>query len=304
MPELPEVETIRIGLSKLLPKLVVKDVWHDWPKSFPNAPADVARFLVDAQIENVKRRAKVLIIGLSSRYSLVIHLKMTGQLVYVPEGHKLSATSSQLRAEEKFGGGHPTNSLIGKLPDKSTRVILHFDNGAKLFFNDQRKFGWMRLLPTAEVPQIDFMQTVGPEPLEDDFTVDKFIERLMKRKNSSIKAVLLDQKVLAGVGNIYADESLWLAKIHPVTVVAKIPKTRLVVLHQSLRDVLNQSIESGGSTDRNYVNAKGERGSYLQFAQVFRKVGQPCPRCGTEIIKIRVAGRGTHICPREQKARK
>lgn len=319
MPELPEVETIKIGLSKLLPKLVVKDVWHDWPKSFPNAPADVARFLVGAKIEHIRRRGKVLMIELSSNYSLVIHLKMTGQLVFAGKNQQKLATSNKKLAKKansellisnstreasRFAGGHPSPSLIGRLPDKSTRVILHFDNGAKLFFNDQRKFGWMRLLPTAEVPLIDFMQTVGPEPLEDDFTVDKFIERLMTRKNSPIKAVLLDQKVLAGVGNIYADESLWLAKIHPATIVAKVLKTRLIVLYQALRDVLTQSIEKGGSTDRNYVNTKGERGSYLEFAQVFRKVGKPCPRCGTEIIKIRVAGRGTHICPREQKERK
>lgn len=290
MPELPEVETIRIGLAKLLPKLIVKDVWHDWPKSFPNAPADVARFLVGTKIKSIRRRAKVLIIELSSGYSLVIHLKMTGQLVF--------------RGKKKFAAGHPTDSLVGKLPDKTTHVIIDFTDGSKLFFNDQRKFGWMRLLPTTEVPLIDFMRTVGPEPLEDDFTVDKFIERLMARKNSPIKAVLLDQKVLAGVGNIYADESLWLAKIHPSAIVAKIPKTRLVVLHQAVRDILTQSIKSGGSTDRNYVNAKGERGSYLEFAQVFRRAGKPCPRCGTEIIKIRVAGRGTHICPKEQKTPK
>src|SRR5207253_1765159 len=114
-----------------------------------------------------------------------------------------------------FGGGHPTDSLIKQLPDKSTRVIIDFTDGSKLFFNDQRKFGWMRLLPTLEVPEIDFMKKVGPEPLEDDFTVDKFIERLSKRPKSQIKAVLLDQTILAGVGNIYADESLWAAKIHP-----------------------------------------------------------------------------------------
>lgn len=288
MPELPEVETIRIGLAKLLPGLVVKDVWHDWPKSFPNAPADAARFLVGAEIVDVKRRAKVLIIELSSGYSLVIHLKMTGQLVF--------------KGKKSFGAGHPSNSLTGELPDKSTRVVLEFTNNAKLFFNDQRKFGWMRLIPTTEVPLIDFMRTVGPEPLDDDFTVDRFIERLITRKNSPVKAVLLDQKVLAGVGNIYADESLWGAKIHPATPVTEIPKTKLVVLHQSLRDVLKQSIESGGSTDKNYVNAEGKKGSYLNFANVFRKEGRPCPRCGTEIIKIRVAGRGTHICPKEQKA--
>ena len=147
-----------MGLAKLLPGKVVADVWHDWPKGFPNAPADVARFLVDAKIRHVHRRAKVLIIGLSSEYSLVIHLKMTGQLVYVPKGHKLTVSSSKLKAEEKFGGGHPTDSLIGNLPDKSTRVIVDFTDSSKLFFNDQRKFGWMRLIPTLEVPEIDFLK--------------------------------------------------------------------------------------------------------------------------------------------------
>jgi formamidopyrimidine-DNA glycosylase len=287
MPELPEVETIRVGLSRLLPGKVIKDVWHDWPKSFPNSPADVARFLIGAKILKVRRRAKVLIIELANEYSLVIHLKMTGQLVF--------------RGEQVFGAGHPNDSLIGDLPDKSTRVVIDFKDGSKLYFNDQRKFGWMRLLPSTEVPEIDFMKTVGPEPLESDFTVDLFIERLNKRKNSSIKAVLLDQKILAGVGNIYADESLWMAKIHPLTQVFKIPKTKLIGLHSDLQAVLRLAIEKGGSTDRNYVDSEGKKGSYLSFANVFRRDGQPCPRCGAEIIKIRAAGRGTHLCPKEQK---
>ena len=290
MPELPEVETVRSGLAKFLPGLVIKDVWHDWAKSFPNAPADVARFMVGASITGVRRRAKVLIIELSSAYSLVIHLKMTGQLVFV--------------GKERFGAGHPSDSLVGDLPAKSTRVVIDFTDGSKLFFNDQRKFGWMRLLPSLEVQEIDFLKTVGPEPLEDDFTIDRFIERLQTRKNSPVKAVLLDQKVLAGVGNIYADESLWAAKIHPSTPVNKISRTKLVTLHSELLAVLRLSIEKGGSTDRNYVNAEGKKGSYIQLANVFRKEGQPCPRCGTTIIKIRVAGRGTHICPKEKKAPK
>jgi formamidopyrimidine-DNA glycosylase len=314
MPELPEVETIKVGLARLLPSMVVRDVWHDWPKSFPNAPADVARFLIGAEIMHVRRRAKVLIIELSSEYSLVIHLRMTGQLVFAgknqqnEEGRMQNAEKKKLHSsfliphssEARFAGGHPNDSLIGDLPDKSTRVIVDFKDGSKLFFNDQRKFGWMRLLPSTEVPEIDFMKTVGPEPLEDDFTAEKFIERVGARKNSSIKAVLLDQKVLAGVGNIYADESLWMAKIHPLTPVAKVPRTKLIGLHNDLREVLKLSIEKGGSTDRNYVNSEGKKGSYLSFANVFRRQGQPCPRCGAEIIKIRTAGRGTHICPTEQ----
>jgi formamidopyrimidine-DNA glycosylase len=288
MPELPEVETIKVGLAKLLPGKIIKDVWYDWDKSFPNAPADVAKFLVGAKIQKVSRRAKVLIIELNSGWALIIHLKMTGQLVFVGKS-------------QRFGAGHPGKELAGELPAKSTRVILDFTDGSKLFFNDQRKFGWMRLMPALEIPEIDFFKKVGPEPLDADFTVDLFIERLMRRKNSNIKAALLDQTVIAGVGNIYADESLWGAKIHPATLVGKVPKTKLVMLYNSLRDVLNLSIQKGGSTDKNYVDAQGRKGSYLAFANVFRKQGQPCPRCGTPIEKIRVAGRGTHICPHEQR---
>lgn len=287
MPELPEVETIRLGLARLLPGLKVTDVWHDWPKSFPNAPADVARFMLKAHIKLVRRRAKVLIIELSSKYSLVIHLKMTGQLVFW--------------GKEKFGAGHPSDSLINKLPDKSTRVVIDFSDGSKLFFNDQRKFGWMRLLPTIEIPEIDFFKKVGPEPLEDDFTPDKFKQRLYRRKNSPIKSVLLDQTVLAGVGNIYADEALFAARIHPLTPVHMVSGIKLVALYKDLRDVLWLSIKKGGSTDRNYVDAQGNKGSYLNFAQVFRRQGQSCPRCTTTIVKIRAAGRGTHVCPRCQK---
>jgi formamidopyrimidine-DNA glycosylase len=134
MPELPEVETIRVGLANLLPGRTVKDVWYDWDKSFPNAPADVARFLVGSKIEKVRRRAKVLIIELSGGWAVIVHLKMTGQLVFVGRN-------------QRFGAGHPGKELISELPAKSTRVIIDFTDGSKLFFNDQRKFGWMRLRP-------------------------------------------------------------------------------------------------------------------------------------------------------------
>lgn len=287
MPELPEVETVRIGLKKLIIGKKIQDVQHDWPKSFPNSPNDVASFLIGATIIEIRRRAKVLIIDLDTKHSLVIHLKMTGQLVF--------------RGEQVFGAGHPNESLIGELPDKSTRVTIDFTDGSKLFFNDQRKFGWVRLLPTIEVPEIDFFKTVGPEPLDHDFTPKQFIERLLRRKNSAIKAVLLDQTVIAGVGNIYADESLFAAKIHPDTKVSDVSKAKLTTLHHELRAVLQLSIEKGGSTDRNYVNAEGKRGSYIDFSQVFRREKLPCPRCGTVIIKMRSAGRGTHICPTCQK---
>jgi formamidopyrimidine-DNA glycosylase len=288
MPELPEVETVRVGLQRLLPGRAVVKVEHDWPKSFPNADADVKNFLVGAKIVKVERRAKVLLIELSSRYSLVIHLKMTGQLVF------RSAT-------EKFGAGHPSDSLIGELPDKSTRVSLSFADGGQLFFNDQRKFGWMRLIPTAKVMNLDFFKKVGPEPLAAEFTWQDLRTRLQRRKNSNIKAALLDQTVVAGIGNIYADEALWGAKIHPATLVRKLSAAKFHKLYDELIYVLKLSIEKGGSSDRNYVNAEGKKGSYISFARVFRRERQPCPRCGTLIIKTRVAGRGTHFCPHCQK---
>lgn len=289
MPELPEVETVRIGLQRLVVGKTLATVQTDTEKSFPNAPADVERFLKQASITQVRRRAKVLIIELSSNYSLVIHLKMTGQLVYKD-------------AKQRWGAGHPNDSLIAELPDRSTRVTFTFTDGSQLFFNDQRKFGWVKLFPTPEVPNIDFFQKVGPEPLADDFTAATFRQRLARRQNTSIKAALLDQTVIAGVGNIYADESLWGAKIHPATSVKDISTSKLNTLFTELQYVLRLSIEKGGSTDRNYVNAEGKRGSYIDFARVFRRDGQACPRCGETIIKTRVAGRGTHTCPRCQKA--
>ena len=350
MPELPEVETVRRGLQELIVgKMVQSAVEIESPKSFPNSEADVNEFLVGATITAVRRRAKVLLIDLDSGYTLVTHLKMTGQLVWVgkkdPKPHSETASlrvparapapretraadvsevaqdssftsrevsfrgrkdSSEFISEQsggvspslRFGAGHPNESLVGVLPDRSTRVEIAFTDGSHLYFNDQRKFGWMKLFPSIEVPNIDFMKKVGPEPLEDDFTADILYERLQRRKNTTIKAAILDQTVLAGVGNIYADEGLWGAKIHPSTRVKDVSKEQISELWREIREVMNIAIEKGGSTDKNYVNAEGKRGSYMDFARAFRREGLPCPRHPDVLIeKIRVAGRGTHICP-------
>ena len=284
VPELPEVETVRRGLAQLIIAKTVSGATHDTTKGFPNTESDVRQFLVGAKITSVRRRAKVLIIDLSTNYSLIIHLKMTGQLVFVDK-------------EERFGAGHPNDSLVNALPDKSTRVTINFADGATLFFNDQRKFGWVKLLPTVEIPNLPFMLKVGPEPLAADFTAEQFATRFTRRARTNIKAAILDQSVVAGVGNIYADESLWGAKIHPKRLVGTITADEFKALYTDLRAVMNLSIEKGGSSNRNYVNAEGKRGSYMDFARVFRREGLPCPRCGTTIEKLRVAGRGTHICP-------
>lgn len=316
MPELPEVETVRRGLHRMIIGKTVAGEDHDWPKGFPNASTDVAEFLIGATITDVRRRAKVLLIDLSSEYTLVIHLKMTGQLVFVDKNvangkwniedgdATMSNSNSQIPIaadEVRFGAGHPNDSLIGQLPDRSTRVTFIFSDGSQLFFNDQRKFGWVRLIPTVEVPNIDFMKKVGPEPLSEDFTAAEFISRIRRRANTNIKAALLDQTVVAGIGNIYADESLWGAKIHPSALVKNVDDAELRLLFKEMQFVLLLAIEKGGSTDRNYVNAEGKRGSYIDFARVFRREGLNCPRCGNGIIKTRVAGRGTHTCPECQK---
>ncbi len=318
MPELPEVETVRLGLVSLIVGKSITKITHDWAKSFPNPETEVSKFAIGAEIVDVRRRAKVLMIDLSTGYTFVIHLKMTGQLVFVGQRKTLKSKSEILKnnknkkeknlgfgphdlefseTETRFGAGHPNNSLVGNLPDKSTRVDFFLGDSEHLYFNDQRKFGWVRLMPTIAVTEIDFMKKVGPEPLEEDFMPKVLIKRLQKRKNSSIKAALLDQTVLAGVGNIYADESLWGSSIHPASLVRDLSNARLTKLHSEIIYVLKLSIEKGGSTDRNYVNAEGKRGSYIDFARVFRKEGIPCPRCQTTIIKTRVAGRGTHLCP-------
>jgi len=288
MPELPEVETVRRGLNRLIKGKIFKSVNSDNPKSFPNSKVDVDNFLLGSKVITVRRRAKVLMIDLASRYTLVIHLKMTGQLVFV--------------GDERFGAGHPNDSLISSLPDKSTHVEFFFTDCSKLYFNDQRKFGWVKLVPTEEVGNIPFIKKLGPEPLEDDFSSLQFIERFKKRSRTSIKAAILDQSVIAGVGNIYADESLWGAMIHPSRIVGSITESEFINLYTEVRRVMNLSIEKGGSTDKNYVDAEGNKGSYLKFANAFRREGKSCPRCGTEIIKLRVAGRGTHICPECQVA--
>lgn len=285
MPELPEVETVRRGLERLIIGKTIAHVTCDTPKSFPNNPADVRAFVVGATCAKVRRRAKVLLLDLSTQYSLVIHLKMTGQLVYRDE-------------QVRFGAGHPNDSLVGVLPDRSTRIEITFTDGGHLYFNDQRKFGWVKLYPTHEIATIEFMTKVGPEPLEDTFTPNEFIPRIRRRNNTTIKAAILDQTVLAGVGNIYADESLWGAHVHPASRVRDLTDLQLARVLHEIKYVMNLSIEKGGSTDRNYVNAEGKRGSYIDFARVFRRKGLGCPRHPEVLVeKSRVAGRGTHTCP-------
>ncbi|MBF1015440.1 MAG: formamidopyrimidine-DNA glycosylase, partial [Candidatus Nanogingivalaceae bacterium] len=178
MPELPEVETVVRGLNRLILKKKISKVKHDWPKSFPNAPKDVEDFMVSAEISKVSRRGKAIILKLNNEYTLVTHLRMTGQMVY--------------RGEENWGAGHPNEDFLNDLPNKSTRVEIDFEDGTKLFFNDQRKFGYMKLLPDFEVELLPFFQKLGPEPLEDNFTEEVLKKQLSRKRKSMVKPAILD----------------------------------------------------------------------------------------------------------------
>ena len=222
----------------------------------------------------------------------MIHLRMTGQLIY---DHKKSQQNSP---KDRYAAGHPSDNFTDKLPNKQTRVILEFENGT-LYFNDQRKFGFIKVMTTSELENEPFIKKLALEPWE--MTPEMFYEKLQKHPNSPIKAVILDQTIICGLGNIYADESLFMSNLHPAQKAGTLSKSDAEKLLISAREVMDKSIASGGSTMQTYVKADGTRGDYLDlFAQVFHKEGQPCPNCGTKIIKTKVVGRGTHICPKCQ----
>ena len=292
MPELPEVETVTRGLNKFIVGKRIITITTNNFKSLPLYGQDIQDFVEGSIIEKVHRRAKMIVIELSTKKSLVVHLKMTGQLVY--------------RGQENWGGGHPSDSLVSSLPDKSTRVIFELkdnkDQVSKLFFNDQRKFGWIKLFDTVELAHAPIFINLGPEPLDNNFSFKPFNQQLNKRPNTKIKAALLDQTVISGIGNIYADESLFAAKIMPDSIVSKIPTTARKTLFNEIKKILNLSISLGGSTSRNYLNAEGKKGNYLEFAKVYGRTGLECLVCKKNIIsKIKLAGRGTHICTTCQK---
>ncbi len=281
MPELPEVETIKRGLSKFCLGKKILHVKVFCEKSFIG-PTE----LVEGQeIVGFRRFGKALIVDLKNSISMMIHLRMTGQLIY--------------DGKERYAAGHPSENFVAELPNKQTRVMFEMDSGT-LYFNDQRKFGFVKVIPTAEVEDDKFIKNLAKEPWE--ISVGEFYQKLQRHKNAPIKAVILDQKTICGLGNIYADEALYDAEIHPKRLAGSLSTVEAENLIKSACKVMDASIDSGGSTMATYVKADGTKGDYLEkFAKVFRNEGNPCPRCGTEIEKIKVAGRGTHICPQCQK---
>lgn len=286
MPEGPEVETIRRGLELGIVGQTMSRVEVLYAGSFPAPPDLIQQLVVGAGVRHLGRRGKVLLLELDNDFTLMIHLKMTGQMVLVKADG------------ERFAGGHPTESMRLELPDRSSKVIFEFESGDRLFFNDFRKFGWIKLVPANEVEQDALLSRLGPEVLSPEFIVTYLGAQLARHKNAPVKAVILDQSTASGIGNIYADESLHLAQIHPARLCGSLTPDEINRLHAAIREIIGIAITHGGTSFSRYVNALGGKGDYLEHCRVFRREGQPCPvHPGTLIQKIRVAGRGTHICP-------
>lgn len=280
MPELPEVETIRLGLQDKIVGLKITDVEVQVAKIFQGVSKDI----IGAKIKNTRRRAKILIIDLDNGLSLIIHLKLTGQLVYHKNGNRATF-------------GHPIPFAGTTLPAKTTHVIFTFSDGSVLYFNDMRKFGYIKVVKTGEVEDLRVMQEFGPEPFTSQFTLEKFKEIVGYHKKP-IKLVLMDQTIVAGVGNIYANETLFLSKIHPQKKASQLSDEQVELLYDSLLSVLKEGIKYGGSSENAYVNALGEKGQMQEHFRVYAQEGQSCPnKCGGTIKRMTLGGRGTFFCP-------
>jgi formamidopyrimidine-DNA glycosylase len=287
MPELPEVETIRVGLLQKIIGLKIEKVEVISLKSFIGQ----VKALGGQEIKSIWRKAKILGIDLSSGNAILIHLKMSGQLIWV--------------GQERFIGGHPTPDMVGELPNKSTRVIFNFSDGSKLYFNDQRRFGWIRVVNKDELQVLNELTglfgKLGPEPLEKSFSWQILKQNLLRHKSMPVKVAILDQSVVSGVGNIYASESCFNAKLDPRKKVLEMTDQDFKSLHLGIIKALRAGIKYGGSTRTHFVDAQGRKGYFLDYAYVYGKDKNPCKICHSEIKKIQLRGRGTYFCPTCQK---
>lgn len=278
MPELPEVETIRLGLQKYLVGHVIKRIDVRLSKMFLGDPKNAEK----AKVTAARRFGKGLVIDLDNAHSIAVHVKMTGQLLY---------TGKKVPKDTKVAIGK-----IGKvLPNSATHVIFHLDEGAVLYYNDIRQFGWVKLVKTIDVAELPFFKGLGPEPFRDlDY---KTFRKILSSKKSPIKPLLMDQKIISGVGNIYANEALYTAKIHPKRPASSLTETETRRLFDVIEAVLKKGLAAGGSSEWQYVNALGEEGSYQKIFQIYGQDGKKCKNCGATIEKFQMSGRGTFFCP-------
>ncbi len=274
MPELPEVETIRKGLEKKVRGKRVNKVIIKSEKAIkvPSSPDEFIKKIEGRKLSEIKRKGKYLILELDCKDSLIIHLKMTGRLIYSSEGEELSYA----------------------------RVIFIFLDKTQLNFTDMRGFGGLWLVSDEEFSNLPFLKSLGPEPLENDFTLDRF-RKLLQGKKGKIKSLLMEQTFIAGVGNIYSQEALFLSGIHPERNASILIDREIKSLYNNLLAVLREALSYGGSSVDTYVNLNGKKGDYESYLRVYGRKGKDCPRCGAVIRKIKVSGRGTCFCPVCQK---
>lgn len=293
MPELPEVETLKRQL-KLLQGKKIKTAIVKWPKMV--APLSVAKFITGVKgrkITKVDRRAKMLVFYLDDGWFLVVHLKMTGQLVYKKIRNQKNKKLSVIT------GGHPQKIDSDELPNKFTHIVLEFSDGSKLFFNDMRKFGWMRLVDGGGLKSI--LDKYGVEPLLAAFTYSCFKEKINKYPNRKLKQTLLDQSLISGLGNIYVDEACFCAKVMPTRNIVSLKESEIKRLYNCIKKILKLAVAKKGTSFNTYVHSDGNKGNFVAYLKVYGRKGENCFKCHNIIHKIKVNGRGTHFCPICQK---
>lgn len=287
MPELPEVETVRLQLLHKVKNRTVKSVQVHNLKSV-DSNKNFSNLVTGKIINHIDRIGKLMIFSFKNEddFFLLAHLKMTGQFLLLDNTGNVN------------GGGHTLSPTDIHLPNSHTRITFTLDNDTKFFFNDMRKFGYVKIASKSEM--LAARSRFGPEPINKNFNIKHLFTGLQK-KRVSIKAALLDQTFIAGLGNIYVDEVLFASKISPLRTANTINKTEARLIAKSSYNIMNKSISVGGTTFQHFADTNGQHGNYKDYLKVFGQQNQPCPRCKTTILKIRVAGRGTHYCPNCQK---
>ncbi|MBI2415036.1 MAG: bifunctional DNA-formamidopyrimidine glycosylase/DNA-(apurinic or apyrimidinic site) lyase [Candidatus Kerfeldbacteria bacterium] len=278
MPELPEVETVARGLRRYVQGQTIQKVRVVEKKKFRGTPAQLHRVVYGQKISAIERRGKWLVLQLTSHYGFVIHLKMTGQLLY----------------DQQFLGGHTMGQE--QFNSNHTRVIFELANGGRLFFQDMRKFGYVELYSPTELADYFVKKKLGIEPFDSSFTFSYWKNQLRRHSNTSVKALLLNQSIIAGIGNIYADDICWTARVRPQRRVRSLRLAEQQAIVQAIKKVLAEAITLGGTSFSHYYRVDGQLGQYWQRRKVYGRTGERCRRCHQPIKKIRCAGRGTHYC--------
>lgn len=290
MPELPEVQTIVDDLQKKVVGRRIIGVWCDTPKLIKSPEAEeFEKQIKGSKIESVSRHGKNILIYLSGGNLLLIHQKLTGHLLVGKwKITKVSGVRCQVSSLIEGPLTEPVNDFI--------HLIFYLDNGEELALSDLRKFAKVILGPREEIEKLPDLAKIGPDPLEKNFNFEKFADLIGARKQK-IKQVLMNQEIIAGIGNIYSDEILWSAKIHPFRLASKLIKEELKRIYEATREILAEAVKLRGTSTSDYRDTSGERGKYAEVIRAYRREGGPCLRCGTPIKRVKMGGRSAHFCP-------